>query len=191
MEYLFGFICTLFKIAIQAGLYVTAALWLTGLAARRPTSLVKLKRMGYAGWQLWRRLFVVTYMALFVFSCTYWGDHGLGDSARIPLGHGEEMSELNGTDTYFEPKAPFVISDMGGAQQIDKFKVVDDILCGQAEETRYFTYNLVTKQSRVFADSLAYNAYAAPRGLPPSGELESFWKQYSRYWGGWRFWLLA
>lgn len=189
MEYLFGFICTLFKIAIQAGLYATAILLLIAITIQRPTSL--LKRLGYDGWQLWQRLFAMVYVALFVFSCTYWGDHGLGDSARIPLGHGEEMGEINGTETYFEAKAPFKVSDMGGAQEIDKFKVASDVLCGQAEGTRYFTYNLITKQSRVFTDSLEYNAYAAPRRLPTSRELESFWKQYGRYWGGWRFWLLA
>ncbi|RZK29512.1 MAG: hypothetical protein EOO63_08905 [Hymenobacter sp.] len=184
MEYLAGFIFTLFKIAIQSGLYATAALWLVGLTST-------LKRIGYDGWQIWQRLFVVAYAALFLFSCTYWGDHGLGDSKRLPLGHGEEIVELNGNETSFMGRAPFMVSDMGGTQQLNKFQVVDDILCGQAEQTAYFTYNLATKESRVFTDSLTYNAYAAPRGLPPSSEFQSFGKHYIRYWGGWRFWLLA
>jgi len=190
MEYLFGFVFTLIKIALQASAYATAATWLVGLAAaRRPTSV--LKHLGRDGWQVWQRSFMVACVVLFGFSCTYWGDHGLGDSARLPLGHGEELVALNGDETYFTGQTPFGVSDMGGAQQIDKFRVADEILCGQAEQTAYFSYNLATKEHRVFADSLAYNAYAISHGLPASHELETFWQQYRRYWGGWRFWLLA
>lgn len=65
------------------------------------------------------------------------------------------------------------------------------MLYGQASDKSYFVYNLITKEQQHFADGSAYNAYAVSLGLPPSGELESFWKQYGRYWGGWRFWLLA
>lgn len=190
MEYLFGFVCTLFKIAIQAGLYATFALWLVGLVASRYPNNA-LRRTRYDGWEIWQRIFVIVYVALFLFSCTYWGDHGLGDSARLPLGHGEEIVELNGTETSFEGRNPFIVSDMGGAQQVDKFQVADEILCAQAEGKHYFTYNLATKESRVFADSLDYNGYAALRGLPASTEFQSFWKHYKRYWAGWRFWLLA
>lgn len=190
MEYLAGFVFTLFKIAVQAGVYATVLLWLLGrLAAHRPARLVK--RINYDGWHLWRILFGGVYAALFLFSCTYWGDHGLGDSARLPLGYGEEMAEINGTETYFTAAVPFKVSDMAGAQDIAKFKVANDILCAQAEETHYFAYNLATKENQVFADAQAYNAYAGPRGLPASGELETFWRQYGRYWGGWRCWLLA
>jgi hypothetical protein len=190
MEYLFGFIFTLFKIAIQASFYATAATWLIGLATTRyPNSA--LRRIGYDGWLVWQHSYFVAFIGLFLFSCTYWGDHGLGDSARIPLGHGEEMSEINGNETFFEGGKPFMVSDMAGSQQVDKFQVANNVLCAQAERKRYFIYNLATKKSRVFTDSLEYNAYAAPRGLPASNKLQSFWRHYKRYWGGWRFWLLA
>ncbi|MGI4761476.1 MAG: hypothetical protein ACRYF0_12250 [Janthinobacterium lividum] len=190
MEYLFGLVFTLFKIAIQASFYATAARWLAQLADARQldNALVRASRQKR---QFWRRGFVVAYAALLLFSCTYWGDHGLGDSARIPLGHGEEMSEINGTETYFTAKAPFTVADMDGAQEITKFQVADEVLCGHAEQTSYFSYNLVTKEHHVFADSIEYNAYAVAHGLPASGELQPFWKHYRRYWGGWRFWLLA
>jgi hypothetical protein len=190
MEYLFGFLFTLFKIAIQASLYATAARWLAQRADARQVNnaLVRASRHGR---QFWQRSFVVAYVALFLFSCTYWGDRGLGDSARIPLGHGEEMSEINGNETSFDGSKPFIVSDMAGDQQVDRFQIANEVLCAQAEQKRYFTYNLVTKEHHVFADSLEYSAYAVPRGLPPINEFQSFWKHYKRYWGGWRFWLLA
>jgi hypothetical protein len=190
MEYLLALVFTLFKIAIQAGIYATLVGWLLRLVtSQHPTN--SLGQATQPSHLLWKCHFVVVYMVLFLFSCTYWGDHGLGDSARLPLGHGEEITELNGTETFFEGRVPFRIADMAGAQQVAKFQVTDEILCGQAEETFYFTYNLATKENLVFADAQEYNAYAAPHGLPASSELTPFWQQYKRYWGGWRFWLLA
>ena len=46
MEYLFGFICALFKIAIQASLYATTARWLVRLAdtQRVNSTLVRTSR---------------------------------------------------------------------------------------------------------------------------------------------------
>jgi hypothetical protein len=188
MEYLFGFVFTLFKIAIQASVYAIAAYWLARRADARQVdnALVRASRNGR---QFRRRSFAAAYVALFLFSCTYWGDHGLGDYCRLPIGHGEAIEEINGTETYFEASPPLKLST--DQPFIDKFKVADDVLCGQASDKSYFVYNLITKEQQHFADDSAYNAYAVPLGLPPSGELESFWKQYGRYWGGWRFWLLA
>jgi hypothetical protein len=185
MEYLFGFVFKLFKIAIQAALYATAVRWLAQQADARQlnNALVRASRHGR---QFWRRSFVVTYVALFLFSCTYWGDHGLG-SARLPLGYGEAMEEID-TNAYFEASAPFKLPT--DEPWVDKFQVADDILCGQASDKSYFIYNLATKENQLFGDAQEYNAYAIPRGLPASGKLESFWKQYSRFWNGWRFWLL-
>ena len=43
-------------------------------------------------------------IGLFIYSFTYWGNHGLGDSARIPIGNFKEVGETNGTDSYIEPE---------------------------------------------------------------------------------------
>jgi hypothetical protein len=186
MEYLFGFFFTLFKIGIQASLYATLVRWLARLADARQVdnAFVRASRNRK---QFWRRSFIVAYGALFVFSCTYWGDHGTG-SDRLPLGHGEAMNEVD-TAAYFEASVPFKLPT--DSPLVSEFKVADDVLCGQASDKSYFIFNLATKENRLFGDAAAYNAYAAPRGLPASSELESFWQQYKRYWGGWRFWLLA
>jgi hypothetical protein len=185
MEYLFGLVFTLFKIAIQASVYATVARWLARQADARLVDNV-LVRASRQGRQFWRRSFAVAYGALFVFLCTYWGNRGLG-SARIPLGHGEAIEEID-TEAYFEASAPFRETN---EQWVNEFQIADDTLCGQAGDKSYFIYNLATKAHQLFGDAQEYNAYAAPRGLPLSSKFESFGKHYSRYWGGWRFWLLA
>ncbi|RZK29077.1 MAG: hypothetical protein EOO63_09825 [Hymenobacter sp.] len=136
----------------------------------------------------WQRSFIVAYAGLFLFSFTYWGDHGLGDSARLPIGHGEEIVEINSMAAYFEASVPITLPT--DAPIVDRFRVASDVLCGRAGES-YFTYDLATKQQQLFADSQEYNAYARLHSLPGASELQSFRKAYASYWGGWRFWLLA
>jgi hypothetical protein len=188
MEYLFGFVCTLIKIALQASVYASVLHWLARLADARLVNY-PLVRASRDKRRFWRRSFAIAYGGLFLFSCTYWGDHGLGDHARLPIGHGEAIEELNGIETYFEAETPLKVAT--DQPFIDRFQVAGDVLCGQASDKSYFAYNLITKEQQSFADSLAYSTYATPRGLAPISEFQSFWKQYSRYWGGWRFWLLA
>jgi hypothetical protein len=186
MEYLFGFVFKLFKIAIQAGLYATAARWLVQQADTRQIDNV-LVRASRNRRQFWQRSFMVAYATLFLFSCTYWGDHGLG-SARLPLGYGETMEEFN-IAAYFKASVPFKLPT--DEPWVSEFQVADGILCGQASDKSYFIYNLATKENRLFGDAQEYDAYAIARGLPASDKLEPFQKHYSRYWGGWRFWLLG
>jgi hypothetical protein len=186
MKYLFSFVFKLVKIAIQASLYAMAARWLAQQADARQIDNV-LVRASRNGRQFWQRSFVVAYVTLFLFSCTYWGDHGLG-SARLPLGYSESIEEID-TEAYFEASVPFKLRT--DEPWVSEFQVADRILCGQASDKSYFIYNLATKENRLFDNAHEYNVYAIAHGLPASGKLESFWKQYSRYWGGWRFWLLG
>jgi len=185
MEYFVGFFITLFKIAIQASLYATLIRWLARLADARQVSnsFVRASRNGK---QFWRRSFMVAYGALFIFSCTYWGDHGLGDTARVPVGHGETVEEINSVATYFEP-----LSLPSGAPLIRSFQAGNGVLCGLATDGSFFAYDLSLSQQRLFANSQEYTAYASQHDLPAISEFRSFDKQYARYWGGWRFWLLA
>lgn len=49
---------------------------------------------------------------------TYWGDHGLGDSYRIPIGHGKEISGFSGNDGFIEP-----LGHKGEVLSIESFAV--------------------------------------------------------------------
>ena len=184
MEYLFGFLFTLFKIAIQASLYATLVRWLARLADARQVdnAFVRASRNRK---QFWRRSFRVAYGALFVFWFSYWGDHGLGDTARVPVGHWETVEETNSIATYFKP-----LSLPSGAPLITSFQAGNGVLCGRANDGSFFAYDLSLNQQRLFADSEEYTAYASQHDLPAISEFQSFKKQYDRYWNGWRFWLL-
>ncbi|OON67855.1 hypothetical protein [Hymenobacter sp. CRA2] len=188
MEALFHLAFTLVKIAVQASLYATLLLGLCRLvAAFRPGGLLAdaARRPG----RLWWASGFVLSGALFWHSFTYWGNHGLGDYSRVPLGHGEALEELNGTDAYF---APTELPDTVGDQlHLEAYQITDDVLCAATTERSYFTYDLRTKQYQDFPDQAAYAAFAAAHGLPAPNQFESFQAHYSRYWGGWRFWLLA
>lgn len=185
MEYLFGFVFTLLKIALQAAIYATLLRWLARQADtwHLNNTLVRASRNSK---QFWRRSFMVAYGSLFLFSCTYWGNHGLGDSEYIPVGHGETVEEINGMVASFAP-----LQLPSGAPIVSRFEVGSGVLCGQAADSSYFAYDLVTKQQRLFADDQEYADYASQHSLPTSGELTSFRTQYARYWNGWRCWLLA
>ena len=128
-------------------------------------------------------------MVLLLMANTRWGDHGLGDYARIPLGHGLAMEEMNGHTAYFEPVSITEQSEI--ITEVISYQVSNDVLCAKMNNRLYFTYNLATKHYRTFTDSSAYNSAAKNLGLPITTQFEAFNRHYARYWEGWRFWLLA
>lgn len=146
--------------------------------------LILKARKRYTGFK-WHKLFLVykiVSILLLVFSFTYYGDHGLGDESRIPLGYGEAMKAGDGF-AYFVPK--------GKSEQIhvDLFLVKGDDLC-MSVDSGYKVYNLKTKAFVNFSDEPMYNLLAVGKDLPLSRHLKDFKSQYDEYWGGWRFWLL-
>lgn len=188
MEYLFGLIFTVVKVLLQASAYATLLVILARMyAGFSPTS--KVATLASSGRQLWRLGGLIALLALFLIANTPWGDHGLGDYARLPLGNGEIIEQVNGTEAYFQAEAPLKLAT--DQPFIDSFAVANDVLCGKASDESFFTYDLATKQQRIFADSQEYTAYARQHALPAISEFKSFATHYHDYWGGWRFWLLA
>ncbi|PJJ53251.1 hypothetical protein [Hymenobacter chitinivorans] len=189
METLLHLIFTFCKIAIQASVVATLLLKLVRWYAPRDPAhpLVRASRHGKRFW--WASGFLVS-LALFGFSLTYWGNHGLGDYARIPLGHGEAMEELNGVQAYFEPLAH--LTDNADNPEVLAYQVHDGVLCvALGPDSTFVVYYLASKHHQLFADRAAYAAHARSHHLPRPAEFERFKQHYSRYWNGWRFWLLA
>ncbi|RTQ45926.1 hypothetical protein EJV47_24155 [Hymenobacter gummosus] len=188
MEFLFGFVFTLIKISLQAAVYATLLLGLAlGLTRIWPASW--LARRAQRPWQLWQSTCLLLAGLLFAFSFTYWGSHGLGDYSRIPLGHSEAVEENNGLDAYFEPSVP--VDRPGDQAHLANFQVAAEVLCAAYDDGSYFTYDLASKDYQTFATGADYNAHARRRGLPLAEQFEPFSAHYRRFWGGWRFWLLA
>ena len=141
--------------------------------------------------QFWWRSGFAASMVLFLIVTTSWGDHGL-ESARIPLGYGLVVERIDGADGPVAYLEPVSITDQTQIiAKIAAYQVAGNMLCARDDNNRYFSYNLDTRQHRVFADSIAYNSVAKNLGWPLITKFESFHEHYARYWGGWRFWLLA
>ncbi|QEM09438.1 hypothetical protein [Mucilaginibacter rubeus] len=176
MTALFHFLFVVLKSYLLALIYAPIVwfLWVLILKARKK----------YTGFK-WSRVFkvyTVVALLLIVFSFTYYGDHGLGDSSRIPLGHGEAILE-NDQSAYFEPK------DKSEQIHVKVFALKGDNLC-MAVDSGYKVYNLKTKGVVNFSEGQMYDAFAFSYGLPLSLQLRGFRPQYDEYWNGWRFWLL-
>jgi len=124
---------------------------------------------------------------------TYYGNHGLGDSARIPIGHGLTVKNINwneyGHVENINTSDNFPI-------EMTKFIVVDDKLIGNLSswfysfKNSYFVYDMTKKELTEFYSKKEYNAFASQNDLPLTNELRTFEQNYRDYWSGWRFWLL-
>ncbi|MGZ3750804.1 MAG: hypothetical protein ACXVAU_05995, partial [Mucilaginibacter sp.] len=129
-----------------------------------------------------KRIFLYFAGLLLVYSFTYFGDHGLGDEAYLPLGHWETMNAGDGYP-YFNPhNSPNQI-------RVDSFLVRGDHLC-MASDRLFYDYHLVSGELKQFNNRKLYNAHAIAHSLPLVTEFKQFWPQYNSYWNGWRFWVL-
>jgi hypothetical protein len=166
----------LIKIAILSFIYTAIFLLVCELVLKLKNGIPGFIRSRF--WVIYK----VIYGLLFVFSFTYYGDHGLGDESFIPLGNGETM-RLSDTFVYFNPN--------GKSDQIavNTFQVKDNILCASVD-SGYMVYNLKNKEVRNFKTDMLYNIYASKHNLPPNGQFHDFFSHYKDYWMSWRFWLL-
>ena len=53
-------------------------------------------------WKLYKWCYIAAYAGLLLFSFTYWGNHGLGDSAKVPVGYRHVVSAINSQHNYLE-----------------------------------------------------------------------------------------
>jgi hypothetical protein len=168
----FGF--ELFKIALLAAIYSYIILSLkyvmTALTGNNQLRLIKFKA-----------LYLTIAGLMFVFSFTYYGDHGLGDEASLPLGHGIAM---NSSDGY-----PFLYLEPNNQINIDSFLVRNNHLCFTSKNN-YYDYQLASGKWDRYNSKEEYETYASAHNLPRVKELKTFYPQYAAYWNGWRFWLL-
>ena len=193
MEVLFHFVFELIKISILGCLYATIIIFLLELILKfKPNEWIE--RILYRKKRAWFVIGFLFSISLFIFLFSYWGNHGLGDSARIPIGYGKEISNTNWTK----------YANFNGIKSLDgndiyttKFKIDKNILCGNYDsdfydyKNRYFVYNLELNQLTEFKSEAEYNNYADKNGISKTNQFLTFEDNYENYWNGWRFWLLA
>ena len=186
MEVFFHLIFELIKISILGCVYATLALLAFKIIKHfRPNSWFD--RAAKKKLRLW------FLSGLFLFMFSYWGDHGLGDWARIPLGQWKEVVQVDGTRALIQNTNYEKGNDIG----IEKFQITNDFLCGKTQEHfseypgDYFVFNLKTNDVTFFKDKNKYETYANNNQLPQTNQFNDFYYHYKKYWSGWRFWVLA
>ena len=164
----------IFKIAVQAAFYSSIMLFLIFIL-NRITGNNRLRVVKF------RTIYFTIASLMLIFSFTYYGDHGLGDEAYLPLGHGKVMNSSDGyAYFYLEPNNQIYI---------DSFLVRNDHLCFTSKAS-YYDYRLQSGKWDKYNSKQEYEAYSSTRNLPRVNEFKSFYPQYAAYWNGWRFWFL-
>lgn len=191
MESTVHFIFQLVKITILSCLYAVSVLFIFKFIAKnKPGSWFE--RTTKEKSHFLKNTISVFWVALLVFSFTYYGNHGLGDFARIPIGYGKEV---NSTD--WSEYAVVDNDNTNGEGNIEttRFAVKDYVLVGNLDsefysyKNSYFYYDLKSDVIKEFSNKSDFDAFANKQNLPNSLQLASFEGNYSMYWHGWRFWL--
>lgn len=182
MEVMFHFAFELVKISLLSILYA-------GLV----TALLKLLRPNTKVLSTWLVAVPAIWVSLFIYLFTYWGDHGLGDTALLPIGNGKVIESINALEyaSILEVK-----NSSGNNVQMTRFVVSDGKVFGNCDDwfyevpCAYLVYDTEEDELFEFTDSLSYLSHADRNGWPRPDAMVSFGKNYHCYWGGWRFWLL-
>jgi hypothetical protein len=188
MEVMFHFIFQLFKISILSCIYATLIL-ITFLVIGhlKPNSLFK--RVSINKFRLWFISGFFTSVTLFFFMFTYFGNHDLGDSAIVPIGHFKTVNQINGDATYVQK------SD-GSQLGIKNFTFDSDNLYAETQpefnagSNKYVIWNLHTDKWTFLKTDEEYLEAAKRNNYPLPDTFEEFWNFYKRHWSGWRFWVL-
>jgi len=192
MEVMFHFIFELIKIAILGAIYATLTLVTFKIIGHfKPKSwfsIVSEKKL-----RIWILSGLFISVGLFIFMFAYYGDHGLGDGAKIPIGHGIVVGNTNWTEYGY-------IKGIKTSDNIDiemtKFRVIGDKLIGNLDswfydfKNSYFIYDLETHKIKEFLTKAEFDNFAIKNNLSTSEELMTFEENYRKHWSGWRFWLL-
>ena len=192
MEVLFHFVFQLIKIGILASIYASILIGILLIIGKfkKTEYLERIKSEKIKSWFSFGFLISI---GLFIFSFTYWGNHGLGDGPMIPIGHWETIENTNWTEYgYLQGQKTSDENEI----ETTKFKVRNHKLCGNLKssfynyQNLYFVLDLKTDKMSEFKTKSEFNEYAQNNNLPKASELLSFEKNYRNRWGGIRFMLL-
>jgi hypothetical protein len=183
MVTLFHFILTLVKIFFQTLVYATLSLLIFRLLAKgEPNGYWDV--LSRSKTKFWFISGAIISVSLLVFSFTTWGNHGLGDSYAVPIGHGKSVHNIDNSWTYFYP------TDFREQRHILTFVVKEDKLFAEQEDNKYLIYDLESYELVEFDSPESYEKYANQNGFPLAKEFKEFQVHYDKYWNGWRSWLL-
>jgi hypothetical protein len=184
MEAGFHFIFELVKISILGCIYATFALLIFKAAShykpRKWMNVISPK-------QFWFLSGFVISVGLFGFMFTYWGNHGLGDSARIPIGYFKTVERINLSE-------PYIQNDKGNSLLIESFITDRNHLYAKldkyVEEGSFLVWDLQNDKWKFYQTKDEYLKIARLNKYPLPDTFRDFEQNYSDYWHGWRLWFL-
>lgn len=188
MEVLFHFIFELIKISILGTIYATLT-YLTILIIGKFKPESWFGQVSNKKLKLWFLSGLIISVGLFVFMLTYWGDHGLGDSTRVPIGHFKAVKGINSNNAYIE-------KEKYNQLEIKSFAYDNDNLYAETqrdfngEKGDFVVWNLRTDEWTFYENKEEYLTVAENHNYPKPEEFQNFFEHYNRHWNGWRFWLL-
>lgn len=192
MEALIHLIVSCVKIALLASLYLFVIKHLLVFLMKRGVISKETKLFDrfqqHEGKSWW-----LIALFLFIWMHSFWGNHGFGDSARIPIGKGVYIFTINWNDCA-------VLNGVKTAAAKDvhttSFAFQKGIIMGNMKSdfydyyNNYFVYDTKTALLKEFPFKKGYNEYAEKHGLVPTVDFKSFNEHYKAYWHTWRFFLL-
>lgn len=182
MEVLFHFVFELVKIAILASAYAVIVTFIIRVAGKcKPGSWFD--RVSKMKQQFWMYAGIVAVL-LFLYMSSYWGSHGLGDSARIPVGYGKTVNQIDGNTTYITPT-----ENAAGDIFINEFAISGKFLFAHTEGSEVIVWNMKTGDLELLNHPSGIQAFKNKNDIKDL-VFEDFNDHYNKYWHGWRFWLL-
>ena len=124
-------------------------------------------------------------IAFLVYYFSYWRDSGFGDSFKIPIGNGYQVSNIDGASTYFED------SKLGGGRQafLTNFTIADKKLCANFQGFNstdcndcYIVFDTKLEKIYEFHSSEEYKSFAKSNALPYAESFKEFMENYNAYW---------
>lgn len=187
MEVLFHFIFELIKISVLGCIYasLTVIIFKT-IAFFKPESWFK--RVSQNKKRLWFRSGFIISVGLFIFLFTYWGNHGLGDQANVPVGHFKTVGQINGNMAYIKDNNEEPLT-------IDKFTFDNQNVYAEINQQfinrkeKYVIWDLENDTWALYTKE-EYLKKAELNNYPKPDSFEDFHFFYKKRWGGLWFWLL-
>lgn len=182
MFVIFQFIFLLIKILIYASIY-TVLTYLILIALSKLMSFLKQKKVIELEFKPFPFSAIVIFygIAFFIYAFSNWAESGMGDSFKVPIGKGYEVTSIDGSTTYFKNK--------GTDFFLKNFIVFDEKLCSEFERDNgtecnecFIIFDTKRAIMNKFSSLNEYQTFAKDNHLPFPNEFKDFMSNYEDYW---------
>lgn len=185
---IFWLLFLLFKIFIYSIVYAIVTLIIIYLVSKT-TSIIWIRKIMALKVLSFIALVIVYGIIFFVYSFSYWQDNGFGDSFKIPFGNGYQVSNIDGTSTYFE--------ESGRQAFLTDLSIENGKLCANFQgfnstdcQDCYIVFDSEKSKMYEFSSRRDYELFATKNHLPFPHDFKDFMTIYYEYWESHDRWYL-